>query len=214
LALAVLFACATAYDSYAWPWVSPQQLQKNGQHDAVEILRKTSVENSVFVIKTQAEYPTFPYDDGSNPVYRSLRSLFEAWGRNPGNPFGDLVEPKGVVVIKPNWVKHYNPRGSLECLITHPSLVKYVIDFAAKALGERGRIVVGDAPIQSCDFQKLVELSRIQEVLDLARRKYPHIVFELEDWRLTIMRNDILGSGPANASAPFLFRPSISRTTG
>jgi uncharacterized protein (DUF362 family) len=152
------------------------------------------VDNDVYITETRPEYPRFPYDDRSHPVYCSLLDLFRAWGRNIENPFGDLLEPGDVVVIKPNWVKHYNPRGSLECLITHSSLIKYVIDFAAKALGGRGRIIVGDAPIQGCDFQKLVELSRIQEVLDLARRKYPDIVFELEDWRLTIMHNDVLGS--------------------
>ena len=157
------------------------------------------MDNSVFVIKTQTEYPMFPYDDGSDPVYRSLLSLFDAWGRNPENPFGDLVEPGGTVVIKPNWVKHNNPRGSLECLITHSSLIKYVIDFTAKALAGRGRIIVGDAPIQSCDFQKLVELSRIRDVLDLARKKYPDITFELEDWRLTIMHNGSSGSSERRA---------------
>jgi hypothetical protein len=42
--------------------------------------------------------------------------------------------------------------------------------------------MVGDVPLQSCDFQKLAELSRIEQVLRLARREYTNIVFEMEDW--------------------------------
>ena len=153
------------------------------------------MENNVVITKTEPIYPKFPYDDQKHPMYRSLRNLFEAWGRNPDNPFGDLLRPGNVVVIKPNWVMHYNRSGyDIESLITHTSLIKYVIDFAVTALGGRGKIIIGDAPLQNCDFPKLIGVSRIEELLQLACKKYPDIVFELEDWRLTIMHDDILGA--------------------
>jgi len=155
------------------------------------------MENNVLIVQTQPEYPKFPYDDQNHPMYRSLCGLFKAWGKDSGNPFNGLVKPGNVVVIKPNWVMHYNPRGyDIESLITHPAMIKYVIDYAAIALSGSGKIIIGDAPLQGCDFQKLVDISRIEELLQLARKKYPGIIFELEDWRLTTVQDSFL-MGPA-----------------
>ena len=83
-------------------------------------------------------------------------SLLE-WS-NGGNTFGAVVSEEDRVVIKPNLVMDHNqgPWG-LEPLITHPTL----ICAAAKQLlrSNPEQVLVGDAPLQSCDFSTLVHES-------------------------------------------------------
>lgn len=157
------------------------------------------MDNNVTIIKTFAEYPAFPYDNGKHPVYEALLKTFASWGKESKNPFSNFVRPGGTVVIKPNWVMHHNPVGSVDALITHSSLIKFVIDFAAKAMEYKGRVIIGDAPLQSCDFQTLKKISRIEEIVQKAQKEYPGINIEVEDWRLTILQNpnvDAATNGP------------------
>ncbi len=142
----------------------------------------------VFVVQTEARYPEFPFAEQDNTVLQGLRSLFSLWGRDPVNPFLDWVGAGGRVVIKPNWVRDYHPAGlGLESLITHTSIIKHVLDLVALALDGKGSIVIGDAPLQSCNFQNLIQRSRVDEVVSAARQRYPGIEIALEDWRLTLL---------------------------
>ncbi|HXG45158.1 MAG TPA: DUF362 domain-containing protein [Gemmatimonadales bacterium] len=72
-----------------------------------------------------------------------------------GGPFGALVPPGARVVVKPNWVMHRNkgPWG-LDCLLTHPAVVTAVVDALCRS--RAGRITLGDAPLQGCDFPSLI----------------------------------------------------------
>jgi len=154
----------------------------------------------VLIAKTESTYPIFPYDDYNHPMYRSLRRMFEAWGKDPDNPFGSFVGPGDTIVIKPNWVTHQNMGGhGLESLLTHSSLIKYIVFFAAVALRGRGSIIVGDAPLQGCNFQKLVTYTGIDRVIEAARKGYPAIDFRIEDWRLTVMRDEVLSVRPSQS---------------
>src|SRR5262249_49113380 len=70
------------------------------------------------------------------------------------NPIGDLVQPGARVVIKPNWVLHVNQSGGpLDCVVTHPSVLRAIIDYVL--LAGPSSLVVGDAPIQGCDLARL-----------------------------------------------------------
>ncbi|HUI06871.1 MAG TPA: DUF362 domain-containing protein [Verrucomicrobiae bacterium] len=139
------------------------------------------------MVQVEPRYPEFPYD-GADGFREALRSLCALWGRDPDNPFGDLIGPGGRAVIKPNWVRHYNPNGhDLDSLITHAALIKHVIDWVALAMDGNGSIVIGDAPLQSCDFAKLVERSRVGDVVTRAKQTYPNLDITIEDWRLTLM---------------------------
>jgi uncharacterized protein (DUF362 family) len=115
-----------------------------------------------------------------------MRRLFAAWGRDPEDPFHGWVEPGGRVTIKPNWVRDFNPDGhDIESLVTHGSLVAAAVGYAARALRGRGRIVVGDAPLQDCDFAALRAKIGIDAALDEVRRRNPGLEVVVEDWRLT-----------------------------
>jgi uncharacterized protein (DUF362 family) len=145
--------------------------------------------SDVFVVKTAPQYPVFPYGmDQSLPV--AFKSLFSMWGKDPQNPFQEWLRPGGHVVIKPNWVLHHSPNEKgLDALVTHTSLIKHVVDLLAVGLNGRGSIIIGDAPLQSCDFQALLKRTRVAEVVDEARKKYPDLDIQIEDWRLTVFEN-------------------------
>ncbi|MGD0199379.1 MAG: DUF362 domain-containing protein [Bryobacteraceae bacterium] len=103
----------------------------------------------------------------------TLRELFSVWGLDEEgagtkrwNPLGALIPPNARVVLKPNWVLHYNQGGAgLDCLLTHPSVIAAVLDYVA--LAHPSEVVVGDAPVQGCDFPALLGWSQMES---LARR--------------------------------------------
>jgi uncharacterized protein (DUF362 family) len=100
-------------------------------------------------------YPTGPESD--NPVSQALKRLADAmdWSDETG-PFGRVV-PKGArVLIKPNLVLHRNEgSGGMECLVTHASVIRAAAEAALRT--GASEVLVGDAPVQGCDFDKLVE---------------------------------------------------------
>ncbi len=82
------------------------------------------------------------------------------WSREGKGPFGALIPPGARVLIKPNFVLHYNQgSGGMEPMVTHQSIVKAVTFAALKA--EPAAVMVGDAPIQTCDFAQLIKATAL-----------------------------------------------------
>lgn len=118
-------------------------------------------------------YPEYPFIDiennmpATNEIYGSIRQMFinmELDKNNIGtkywNPLGEFINPGNTVLIKPNLVKDINEalpnqREGMDCLITHPSIVRVIFDYVYIALDGRGKIIVADAPVQGCDFERL-----------------------------------------------------------
>ena len=109
-----------------------------------------------------------PPTEGPNGVYASVRAALQALGLDTDrvgqpdwNPLGELVRPGGTVVLKPNWIRHWNPAaeegrpGSLESVITHGSVLRAVADYALLAVGREGSVTVAEAPQQDCDFDAI-----------------------------------------------------------
>jgi uncharacterized protein (DUF362 family) len=91
----------------------------------------------------------------------------------PGwNPLGEFIQPGQTVVIKPNLVqdRHYRG-GDIDCLITHGSVVRAVMDYVYIALQGRGRVVLGDAPVLSTRFDKALEQAGLPPVIDFYRQQ-------------------------------------------
>lgn len=113
-----------------------------------------------------------------NYVYQMVRdSLYgleldkEKFGTPEWNPFGTFINEGDTVLIKPNWVMHKNENlkvkeNGMECLITHPSVVRAAIDFCLIALKGTGTIIVGDAPMQGCDIHSLIQETGYKELFD------------------------------------------------
>lgn len=98
-------------------------------------------------------------------VYRALEALFVSWGldRNRAgssywNPLGDFLAPGERVLIKPNLVYHKHYRGGLlHSVVTDPRLVRAAADYVFRAIGPTGKLIIGDAPLQSADWEELCE---------------------------------------------------------
>lgn len=112
--------------------------------------------------KCYPEYPFTKVSDKNNYVYEMIREGFynfgldkSNFGKKEWNPLGDIISPGDNVLIKPNLVSHTNPIGSIDCLVTHPSVLRAIIDYVWIALQGQGKISVADAPVQSCDFELL-----------------------------------------------------------
>jgi len=140
-------------------------------------------------------WPEYAFDKGilssSNDIYRMVRDTLyeldldkERFDTPDWNPFGDFIKPGHTVVIKPNLVqdRHYRG-GDIDCLITHGSVVRAVMDYVYKALDGKGRIVLGDAPVLSTRFEKAVEKAHLNEVIQFYRENAsPEL--EVFDFRL------------------------------
>lgn len=117
------------------------------------------------------EYPEYLFPESGisenpNDVYDMIRELFIKMeldkahiGSREWNPLREYISCNNVVLIKPNWVMHKNEavkgKSGMECLVTNASVVKCLIDYALLALQGTGKIIVADAPVQSCDFEIL-----------------------------------------------------------
>jgi len=111
---------------------------------------------------------------GDNRIYDILRRIFvykkmdEAnFGTVNWNPFGEFIKPGDRVVLKPNWVTEIRGRKYYqEQLITHPSVIRVVLDYVIIALKGKGDITICDAPMQYSSFSALVKESYLEEILN------------------------------------------------
>lgn len=139
-----------------------------------------SVSYRVAIWKGEARYPTLspfhpavPYPEyrgtelsqEKNPAYEGVRESFRLLGMDAGrfntpewNPLGEIVHPGDRVLIKPNFVlSHHADGGYLFSIVTHPSVIRAVLDYVVLALKGEGSVVISDAPQMDCDFSTLSE---------------------------------------------------------
>lgn len=149
------------------------------------------------------KYPEYLWDDISeekNEIYDMVRNCLkgygldrEHFGTTAWNPLGDIISEGNTVVIKPNWVedKNENRHGGMECLVTHASVIRAVIDYVYLALKGSGKIIIGDSAMPNCNFEHLMEVAHYNEVWTSCRER---------DIRLKVVdfRDDIV-KGFANA---------------
>jgi uncharacterized protein (DUF362 family) len=120
-------------------------------------------------------------------LFRAWRLDLERYGTSNWNPLGALIPAGARIVIKPNWVFHQNQSGAgLDCLVTHSSLIGAVAKYAA--LTKPAHLLIGDAPIQGCDFTQLRRLAGVDELVDQLRRT--GLQFSIADFRRTILKGN------------------------
>jgi len=157
-------------------------------------------------------YPESPFpeiSDRSNRVYDSVRNLlnlsdFDAANFDkPGwNPFGDLIKPGMTVLVKPNMIKENHPRDphGWIYMMTHGSIVRAVCDYAVKAVGETGRVYIGDAPQTDSSFSRIADILQLRTVADFYRQRgfdVRLVDFRKYEWKsvndVVVSRKDLLG---------------------
>src|SRR5215468_4490689 len=94
------------------------------------------------------------------------------WSDEDRGPFGRMIPRGARVLIKPNLVLHENegPWG-IEPLVTHQSLIQSVVRGALRA--GPSEVLVGDAPLQGCDFQRLLSVTGLGAWADGLMRLEP-----------------------------------------
>ena len=139
------------------------------------------------------KYPEYAWDDIStekNEVYDMVRNCLKGYGldaQNFGtaewNPLGDIISEGDSVVIKPNWVedKNQNWNGGMECLVTHASVIRVVMDYVSLALNGTGKIIIGDSAMPDCNFERLMEVAHYNVVWESCQKR--NIPFEVMDFR-------------------------------
>jgi len=109
----------------------------------------------------------------TNEVYAAVRRVLgalrfdcENFGNPKWNPLRELVPEGGSVVIKPNLVSEPRESNADPCsVITHASVVRPLIDYCLKAVGESGKVVVADAPQFDSDFESIIKINGLYETV-------------------------------------------------
>src|SRR5208282_3281047 len=112
--------------------------------------------------------------DTSNRIYPAVREVLAGLGLDAKhlrgaewNPFGKFVKRGQTVLIKPNLVTHVHPQGEngIFWTISHPSIIRVLVDYALLSVGAEGRVIIGDTPIENCDFRILCEISGLRDMV-------------------------------------------------
>ncbi len=154
-------------------------------HSHVSIIRTNCFryQGPRYNFRPSVSYPEYLGDEiapEENPIYHAVRESLHLlgldkahWETPSWNPLGEFIKPGMHVLIKPNLVLDTNrePSNGADCLYTQPDVVAPVIDYVLLALGGTGKIVIGDAPVQSCDFEKLVKTSGYDALISYYQKK-------------------------------------------
>lgn len=155
------------------------------------------------------KYPEYPFHDEigepdtENQVYEAVRNIFvacgfdvEHFGQKEWNPLGKYISPGNVVLLKPNLVKEANKQTDnlqkgLDCMITHPSIVRVLFDYVYLAMKGVGKIIIADAPVQGCDFEKLKQNSGYDMLFQFFKGKEKgNLKIDIADLRDTVLYMD------------------------
>jgi len=175
----------------------------------------------VSVVKTEAYYPKAPFHPSEcypeypfpskyisklrNPVYDAVRQAFyllgldsENFGTSSWNPLRDLVKEGSRIIIKPNFVNHYNlasdERAYFEALVSQGAVIRPILDYVLiAARGKQYKLTVADLPIQIADFEVLCRESGLESMLHFIQAnehdKGEIKFLDLRDYRLRTTRS-------------------------
>jgi uncharacterized protein (DUF362 family) len=127
-------------------------------------------------------------DAGTEPVnhvYAAVRSALyalgldaEHFGTSQWNPLGVLTARGSRIVLKPNFIRHWNPtqEASVDCVITHGAMVRAMADYAFLATGSDGSVAIAEAPQHDCQWQRIDEIAGLSELVTF----YERLGLELE----------------------------------
>jgi uncharacterized protein (DUF362 family) len=121
-----------------------------------------------------------PAGDRPHGVYATVRDALRLLGLDAAsfgsvdwNPLGAWVRPGDTVVIKPNFVRHFRESDPDhgDCVTTHGSVIRAVLDYAYLALRGEGRLVIADAPQNDADFDVLRRMAGLDPITRVYRER-------------------------------------------
>lgn len=104
--------------------------------------------------------------EGVRESLRLLQLDVEQYGTKDWNPLGEFVRPGNTVVLKPNFIRDFRETraGHENCLITHGSIIRAVLDYVYIALKGEGRIIIADASQNDADFDAIRRMAGLEEI--------------------------------------------------
>src|SRR5579864_7095162 len=117
--------------------------------------------------------------DATNEVYAAVRNMLALlrldernFGTPEWNPLGAYIRPGNKVVIKPNLVLHeFGAQKNANCLTTHGSVIRAVLDYVYLAAGPEASIIIADAPLQGADFDRVVGDAGLPQIQEFYRER-------------------------------------------
>lgn len=127
------------------------------------------------------EAPEFEDDVPKTTTLFAVRNLLSQAGLDKArfgaadwNPLAAIIQRGSRVLLKPNWVHHRNRSGlGLTCLVTHSAVIEAVLRYVLKA--RPASVVVGDAPIQGCDFRRLAHDAGFERLGHVSTGRSPEV---------------------------------------
>ncbi|HHT9107467.1 MAG TPA: DUF362 domain-containing protein [Candidatus Wunengus sp. YC64] len=160
------------------------------------------MEDIHFPYNPDIQYPEYRLHSLSdnNYIYRAIRDIFyssdldkENYGTERWNPLGAFIQQGDTVLIKPNLLLHRKKNNTYEyfSVVTHPAIIRCVVDYIYIALEGKGKIIIGDAPINSAYFSVLCDNLGLSQLVKMYAMK--DFCIELLDFRLYTMEKDSHG---------------------
>lgn len=129
-------------------------------------------------------YPEYPFpgnrDHQANAAYHAIRESFHLlsldmihYGSSDWNPIGELIQPGDHVLLKPNLIResHTVKKNEWEQVITHPSIIRAVLDYVFIALKGRGKVTIADGPQTDSDFDEIKRRTHLDEIVTFFKGK-------------------------------------------
>jgi hypothetical protein len=150
------------------------------------------------------KYPEYPYEkiaQQPNLVYRTVRDCLaqsgldsERYGTSKWNPLGEIILEGSKVFVLCNFVYHRRvgesqPQFFAKC--SHGSVLRALIDYLLIAVGSEGTIRFGNAPVQSCNWNQVLEETGAAKVVEFYRSQGSRV--EASDLRMFVAERDLAG---------------------
>ena len=125
------------------------------------------------------EYPFAGSYCPDNPAYTAVRDCLALLGLDAPrlgtpawNPLGGIVRPGDRVLVKPNLIAHQPANSDAwECVITHGSVLRAVVDYVLIALAGRGSVLIADAPQEDSDMDAIRQRLGVGPLLEFYARR-------------------------------------------
>ncbi len=149
--------------------------------------------------------------DVNNQVYDKVRNILKDLkldksniNTDTWNPFSEFISENDHIVIKPNLVVDHHPLGDegILCTITNASLIRPVIDYILLATKGKCKITICDAPVQSANWDNLINKSGLSSLVNYYSQKGINI--NLLDLRIdiSVLEDEIISKRVSKETDP------------